>query len=160
MNVCTQMQDLDRAIRYNSVVVHRMEGIEGAVPTNYPRLVEYHFTLGDMCLKQAKKKASNRTPLGRNTTRKYLSEAKSSLGKAYEGRKVVFGENSPSTQAAKRLFEESKREYNAYTKSLEKKKTKKPPVAAPAAPAAQPTSPAAAPASAATQSQEETSASA
>ncbi|KAJ1719573.1 hypothetical protein LPJ53_005690 [Coemansia erecta] len=160
MNVCTQMQDLDRAIRYNSVVVQRMEGIEGAVPTNYPRLVEYHFTLGDMCLKQAKKKASNRTPLGRNTTRKYLSEAKSSLEKAYEGRKVVFGENSPSTQAAKRLFEESKREYNAYTKSLEKKK-KKPAAPAPAAPAAQPTSPAAAaPAPAAAQSQEETSASA
>ncbi|KAJ2855484.1 hypothetical protein J3B02_002142 [Coemansia erecta] len=145
MRVCTQMGSIDRAIRYNGVVIQRLEGIEGAVPSSYPRLVEYHMSLADMCLKQAKKKASNRTPLGRSTTRKYLNEAKSSFEAAYKGRSVIYGENSPRALEAKRLLEEAKREYNAYSKSFEKKPKKQPAAAAPAA---------------ATQAQEQTSASA
>ncbi|KAJ1800030.1 hypothetical protein LPJ59_001407, partial [Coemansia sp. RSA 2399] len=95
--VCTQMGDSDRAIRYNGIVVDRLRGppeCNNAVPENYPRLAEYNMSLGDLCLKQAKKKAANKTPAGRSITRRYLKEAKTSLENAYRARAVIFGETS------------------------------------------------------------------
>ncbi|KAJ2083736.1 hypothetical protein H4R24_000599 [Coemansia sp. RSA 988] len=133
--VCNQLGDVDRAIRYTTIVVERTLGAGGdAVPENYPRLSEYYMSLGDMCLKQAKKKAANRTPAGRSITRRYLKEAKSSLESAYKTRKVIYGDDSQKAAEALKLLESAKKEYDEFVKATEKKKPKKPsaaPVAAP-----------------------------
>ncbi|KAJ2540184.1 hypothetical protein EV175_006262, partial [Coemansia sp. RSA 1933] len=122
--VCTQMGDNDRAIRYNSVVVDRLRGppeANDAVPMNYPRLAEYNMSLGDMCLKQAKKKAANKTPAGRSITRRYLKEAKTSLENAYRARSVIFGETSQRAVEAKKLLADAKKEHDEFVKAMEKK---------------------------------------
>ncbi|KAJ1729406.1 hypothetical protein LPJ72_004993 [Coemansia sp. Benny D160-2] len=131
VRVCTQLGDVDRAIRYNGIVVDRMRGPADcnhtAVPENYPRLAEYNMTLGDMCLKQAKKKAANKTPAGRSITRRYLKEAKAALDNAYRARVVIHGEKSQRAAEAKRLLDDAKKEYDAFSKATEKKKSKKQP---------------------------------
>ncbi|KAI9504756.1 hypothetical protein BX070DRAFT_189552 [Coemansia spiralis] len=126
--VCTQLGDVDRAIRYNGIVVERMQGppdCNNAVPDNYPRLAEYNMTMGDMCLKQAKKKAANKTPVGRNITRRYLKEAKTSLESAFKARSVIYGADSPRAEEASKMLADAKKEYDEYVKATEKKKTKK-----------------------------------
>ncbi|KAJ1726025.1 hypothetical protein LPJ61_005472 [Coemansia biformis] len=139
--VCAQLEDPDRAIRYTSIVVERMQGADGeAVPENYPRLAEYHMSLGDMCLKQAKKKASNHTPAGRSVTRRYLKEARTSLESAYRARKVIYGEESTRASEAKKLLDSAKHEYDEFVKATEKKKSKKPQPQPAAVPAAAPAS--------------------
>ncbi|KAJ2709151.1 hypothetical protein H4R19_004399 [Coemansia spiralis] len=148
--VCTQLDDPDRAIRYTSVVVERMAGADGeAVPENYPRLAEFHMTLGDLCLKQAKKKATNHTPAGRSVTRRYLKEARAVLESAFRARKVIYGEDSPKANEAKKLLDDAKREYDEYIKATEKKKPKKQQQQQPAAPSPAPAAAAAPPAVAA-----------
>ncbi|KAJ2779732.1 hypothetical protein H4R18_003835 [Coemansia javaensis] len=158
--VCTQLDDPDRAIRYTSVIVERMLGAdangEEAVPENYPRLAEHQMALGDLCLKQAKKRAANRTPAGRSVLRRYLKEARTALEAAHRARRVIYGENSLKAAEAKRLLDSAKKEYDEFVKATtsEKKKPKKqqpaaaapppPPAPAPAAPA--PAPPAAMPA--------------
>ncbi|KAJ2533334.1 hypothetical protein IWW43_002771 [Coemansia sp. RSA 1935] len=155
IRVCTQLNDVDRAIRYNTIVVERMLGPDtesmAPVPAHYPQLAEYQMSLGDMCLKQAKKKAGNRTPAGRSVSRRYLREAKASLEAAYKSRVIIHGENSPRAVEARRLLESAKKEHDEFVKATtDKKKPKKPePVAAPApapAPAAATPAPVAAPA--------------
>ncbi|KAJ2718633.1 hypothetical protein GGI07_005667 [Coemansia sp. Benny D115] len=150
MEICAAQGDIDRAIRYNSVIAQRMRDLTNAVPENYPALAEINIKLGDRCLKQARAKANNKTPVGRNTTKKYLKEAVESLGAASRANAVVYGENSVRAVEAKRLFEAAKKDLEEYNKSLEKKPKKKqaptpapaaapavaPAVAAPAAPAA------------------------
>ncbi|KAJ2159200.1 hypothetical protein GGF46_003209 [Coemansia sp. RSA 552] len=123
--VCTQLDDVDRAIRYTTVVIERMTEAKGSVPTNYPRLAEYYMSLGDMCLKQAKKKAANKTPAGRSITRRYLKEAKTALENAHSARSVIFGEDSPRAKEAARLLESAKKENDEYAKTADKKKPKK-----------------------------------
>ncbi|KAJ2306422.1 hypothetical protein IWW55_001465 [Coemansia sp. RSA 2706] len=141
IRVCTQLDDVDRAIRYNSLVVERMLGPDSEllppVPRHFPRLAEYQMSLGDTCLKQAKKKATNRTPAGRSVTRRYLKEARSALEAAYKSRVIIFGEHSPRATEARRLLDSAKKEYDAFVQATDKKKPKKPeaPAAAPQAPA-------------------------
>ncbi|KAJ2331237.1 hypothetical protein GGI00_003345, partial [Coemansia sp. RSA 2681] len=109
INVCSQLGEVDRAIRYNAVVLERMEGATGATPENYPRLAEYHMSMGDMCLKQAKLKAANQTPAGRSMARKYFKDAKPALEKAFKARTIIYGKDSPRAYEAKRLLDEYKK---------------------------------------------------
>ncbi|KAJ2851807.1 hypothetical protein IWW36_000768 [Coemansia brasiliensis] len=130
IRVCTQLNDIGRAIRYNSIVVERMLGpAEEAslpIPKHYPRLAEYQMSLGDMCLKQVKKNAGNRTPAGRSVIRRYLKEGRSALEAAYKSRVVIFGEESPRAIEAKRLLDSVKKEQDEFAKATgEKKKPKK-----------------------------------
>ncbi|KAJ2769268.1 hypothetical protein IWQ57_003178, partial [Coemansia nantahalensis] len=135
--VCAQLDDPDRAIRYTSVVVERMAGADGdAVPENYPRLAEYQMSLGDLCLKQARKKATNQTPAGRSITRRYLKDSRTALEAAFRARKVIYGEDSPKANEVRLLLDSAKKEHEEYVKATEKKKSKKQqqqPAAAPAA---------------------------
>ncbi|KAJ2469971.1 hypothetical protein GGI02_003255 [Coemansia sp. RSA 2322] len=125
IQVCTQLGEADRAIRYNAVVIERMEGAKGATPENYPRLAEYYMSMGDMCLKQAKLKAANQTPAGRSMARKYFKDAKPNLEKALKARAVIYGKDSPRALDAKRLLDEFKREHDEFVKATEKKKLPK-----------------------------------
>ncbi|KAJ2557563.1 hypothetical protein GGH95_005141, partial [Coemansia sp. RSA 1836] len=157
INVCSQLGEVDRAIRYNAVVLERMEGATGATPENYPRLAEYHMSMGDMCLKQAKLKAANQTPAGRSMARKYFKDAKPALEKAFKARTIIYGKDSPRAYEAKRLLDEYKKEHDEFVKATEKKKVSKKQVAAAAAAAATPP-PAVMPAQAQAQQQPATSA--
>ncbi|KAI8325174.1 SET domain-containing protein [Martensiomyces pterosporus] len=130
IRTCTHLNDIDRAIKYNSIVLERIQGAEGAVPENYPRLAEFNVSLGDMCLKQAKRKSANRTPAGRSITRRYLKEARAALESGLRSRSVIYGEDSPRAYEAKKMLEDAKKEYDENFK-VEKKKKK--PAAAPAA---------------------------
>ncbi|KAI9476977.1 hypothetical protein LPJ78_005859 [Coemansia sp. RSA 989] len=131
IRVCTQLNDVGRAIRYNSIVVERMLGPSDEtsmpIPKHYPRLAEYQMSLGDMCLKQVKKNAGNRTPAGRSVVRRYLKEGRAALEAAYKSRVVIFGAESPRAIEAKRLLDSVKKEQDEFARATgDKKKPKKP----------------------------------
>ncbi|KAJ2420029.1 hypothetical protein GGF41_004412 [Coemansia sp. RSA 2531] len=133
IQVCSQLGEIDRAIRYNAIVIERMEGAQGATPENYPRVAEYHMSMGDMCLKQAKLKAANQTPAGRSMARKYFKDAKPALERAFKARSAIYGKDSPRAYEVKRLIDEYKKEHDEFVKTTEKKKISKKQVAAAAA---------------------------
>ncbi|KAJ1958753.1 hypothetical protein GGI12_004658 [Dipsacomyces acuminosporus] len=137
VRTCTHLDEIDRAIKYNGIVLERMQGAEGALPENYPRLADFSVSLGDMCIKQAKKKSANRTPAGRSITRRYLKDARTALEFALKARSVIYGEDSPRAYEAKRLLEEAKKEYDENFKVEKKKKKPAVPAAAAAAAAAE-----------------------
>ncbi|KAJ2690713.1 hypothetical protein IWW39_000515 [Coemansia spiralis] len=139
--VCAQLGEVDRAIRYNAVVIERMEGAQGATPENYPRLAEYHMAMGDMCLKQAKLKAANQTPAGRSMARKYFKDARPALEKALKARTAIYGKDSPRAYEVKRLLDEYKKEHDEFVKATDKKKVSKKQIAAAAAAASTPPPP-------------------
>ncbi|KAJ1938942.1 hypothetical protein EC988_007444, partial [Linderina pennispora] len=114
VRTCTLLKEVDRAIRYNSILVDRIQNAKGAVPENYPKLADFQLTLGDMCLKQAQAKSGNHTPAGRAITRRYLNQAKHALEAAVKSRSVIYGEDSPRVHEAKKLVEDEKKEHEEF----------------------------------------------
>ncbi|KAJ1950448.1 hypothetical protein FBU59_000677, partial [Linderina macrospora] len=114
VRTCTVLKETDRAIRYNTILVDRIQNAKGAVPDNYPKLADFQLTLGDMCLKQAQAKSGNHTPAGRAITRRYLNQAMHALEAAVKSRTVIYGEDSPRVHEAKKLVEDEKKEHEEF----------------------------------------------